>query len=164
MNRHFHGRAVAASWQTAAGKEWDWMKRPAEVRTPARTYALAAGDGAAAGGSASPVSFWRANLAAWTFIAFFGLASRLAAFSDVALAVTLTLVLEPIGFILTAAAYKFYLERTGDRRTVVAAWALACSASAGLLQMVIANALKDGLFPGIPDENIAANDAVPAVF
>lgn len=140
------------------------MKRPAEIRTPAQTHAFSAGDEAADGDSAPPISFWPANLTAWTFIAFFGLTSRLAAFSDVALAVTLTLVLEPIGFVLTAAAYKFYLERTGDRRVVVAAWALACSVSGGLLQMVIANALKDGLFPGIPDGNIAANDAVPAVF
>jgi LytS/YehU family sensor histidine kinase len=164
MNRHFHGRAGAASWQTAAGKERDWMHRPAEARALAPTDAFATGGGAADGGSARQVSFWRANLAAWTFIAFFGLASRLAAFSDFALAVTLTLVLEPIGFVLTATAYKFYLERTSDRRAVIAAWALASSVAGGLLQMVIANALKDGLFPGIPVGNIAANDAVPAVF
>lgn len=164
MNRHSHDRAIATSWQAAPGKECDWMDPPAEARTLAHAPAFAAEHGAANGFSPAPVSFWRANVAAWIFIAFFGLASRLAAFNDVALAVVLTLVLEPVGFVLTAAAYKLYLERTKDRGPVVAAWALACSVSGGLLQMVIANALKDGLFPGIPEENIAGNDAVPAVF
>jgi signal transduction histidine kinase len=112
----------------------------------------------------APVSFWRANAAAWVFIAFFGLVSRLATFDDATLTVVLTLVLDPIGFLLTSAAYKLYLERTRHRGAVVAARALACSVLGGILQMVIANAVKDGLFPDIPEGNMAANDAVPAVF
>jgi LytS/YehU family sensor histidine kinase len=125
---------------------------------------FAAADGATDGLPSAPVSFWRANAAAWVFIAFFGLVSRLVAFSDVALTMALTLVLDPIGFLLTSAAYKLYLERTRHRGAVVAAWALACSVLGGILQMVIANALKDGLFPDIPEGNMAASDAVPAVF
>ncbi|WP_332682502.1 sensor histidine kinase [Bosea sp. (in: a-proteobacteria)] len=140
------------------------MNMPAGYRRLAELLPFAAAAGAADGISSTPVSFWRANAAAWIFIAFFGLVSRLTAFNDVALAVTLTLVLDPIGFVLTAAAYKFYLERTSHRGAVVAAWALACSVPGGLLQMVISNALKDGLFPDIPEGNIAVNDAVPAVF
>jgi len=125
---------------------------------------FAAADGATDGLPSAPVSFWRANAAAWVFIAFFGLVSRLVAFSDVALTMALTLVLDPIGFVLTTAAYKLYLQQTRHRGAVVAAWALACSVLGGLLQMVIANALKDGLFPDIPEGNMAASDAVPAVF
>ncbi|WP_202964521.1 sensor histidine kinase [Inquilinus limosus] len=125
---------------------------------------FAAADGATDNAPSPPISFWRANAAAWIFIAFFGLVSRLAAFNDVALTVALTLVLDPIGFLLTSAAYKLYLQRTRHRGAVVAARALACSVLGGILQMVIANALKDGLFPDIPVGNMAANDAVPAVF
>jgi two-component system LytT family sensor kinase len=140
------------------------MNIPAGYRRLADLPPFAAADGVTGGPSSIPVSFWRANTAAWIFIAFFGLISRLVAFYDVTLAVALTLVLDPIGFVLTAAAYKFYLERTSDRGAVIAAWALACSVPGGLLQMGIANALKDGLFPDIPEGNIAVNDAVPAVF
>lgn len=125
---------------------------------------FAAADGATEGLPSAPVSFWRANAAAWIFIAFFGLVSRLVAFGDAGLTVVLTLVLDPIGFVLTTAAYKLYLQRTPHRGAVVAAWALACSVLGGILQMVIANAVKDGLFPDIPDGNMAASDAVPAVF
>lgn len=164
MNRHFHGRALAASWQAAIGKECDWMTGAAGYRRPVDRPSVATADGAAGGISPAPVSFWRANAAAWIFIAFFGLISRLVAFNDVALAVTLTLVLDPIGFVLTAAAYKLYLERTSHRGAVIAARALACSIPGGLLQMVISNTLKDALFPEIPEGNIAVNDAVPAVF
>lgn len=140
------------------------MDAPAEARRLVEARPFAPSDRTADSAPWMPISFWRANAGAWLFIAFFGLASRLAAFGDLALAATLTVVLDPIGFILTAAAYKAYLERTGDRGVVIAAWALACSVSGGLLQMVIANALKDGLFPDIPDGNIAANEVVPAVF
>ncbi|MGE7471487.1 sensor histidine kinase [Bosea sp. NPDC003192] len=164
MNRHFHGRAVAASWQAAIGKECDWMTAPAGYRGHADRSALASADGMAGSSSSAPVSFWRANAAAWSFIAFFGLISRLVAFNDVTLAVTLTLVLDPIGFVLTAAAYKFYLERTNHGGTAIAIWALACAVPGGLLQMAISKAVKDGLFPDIPDGNIAVNDAVPAIF
>lgn len=125
---------------------------------------FAAADGATEGLPSAPVSFWRANAAAWIFIAFFGLVSRLVAFGDAGLTVVLTLVLDPIGFVLTTAAYKLYLQRTPHRGAVVAAWALACSVLGGILQMVIANAVKDGLFPDIPDGNMAASDAVPAVY
>jgi len=125
---------------------------------------FAAADGATDGLPSAPISFWRANAAAWAFIAFFGLVSRLVAFNDVALTAALTLVLDPIGFVLTTAAYKLYLQRTPHRGAVIAAWALACSVLGGILQMVIANAVKDGLFPDIPEGNMAASDAVPAVF
>jgi len=164
MNRHFHGRAVTASRQATIGKECDWMTAPAGYRSPADRSAFATADGVAGGLSSAPVSFWRANAAAWSFIAFFGLISRLVAFNDVTLAVTLTLVLDPVGFVLTAVAYKFYLERTKDRGAVIAVWALACAVPGGVLQMAISNALKDGLFPDIPEGNIAVNDAVPAIF
>jgi LytS/YehU family sensor histidine kinase len=85
-------------------------------------------------------------------------------FGDAGLTVVLTLVLDPIGFLLTTAAYKLHLERTRHHGAVAAAWVLACSVLGGILQMVIANAVKDGLFPDIPDGNMAASDAIPAVF
>jgi hypothetical protein len=164
MNRHFHGRAVTASWQATIGKECDWMTAPAGYRGHTDRSAFATADGAAGSASSAPVSFWRANAAAWSFIAFFGLISRLVAFNDVTLAVTLTLVLDPIGFVLAAAAYKFYLERTSHGGTAIAIWALACAVPGGILQMAISKAVKDGLFPDIPEGNIAVNDAVPAIF
>ena len=140
------------------------MTVPAGYRRPTDRSLFATADGAAGGTSSAPVSFWRANAAAWLFIAFFGLISRLVAFNDVTLAVTLTVVLDPIGFVLTAAAYKFYLERTSHSGAAIAVRALACAVPGGVLQMAISKALKDGLFPDIPEGNIAVNDAVPAVF
>jgi len=116
------------------------------------------------GGPTAPISFWRANAAAWLFIAFFGLVSRLLTFRDATLAVALTPVLDPIGFLLTSAAYKLYLERTRHRRTTIALWALVGSVLGAALQMVIANAVKDALFPDISEQGIAANFAVPAVY
>lgn len=162
MNRHFQGQPAVASWRTVIGERLDRIS--AAYRRLADLPPFAAADTPSASPLPSPVSFWRANAAAWMFIAVFGLVSRLVAFSDAALAVVLTLVLDPVGFFLTTAAYKIYLERTRNHGAVVAGWALACSVLGGILQMVIANALKDGLFPDLPDSNMAANDAVPAVF
>lgn len=116
------------------------------------------------GGWAGLASFWSANATAWSFIAFFGLIARIAAFNDATLAVVLTLVLDPIGFVLTTLAYKLYLERKREPRWVVFSWAVICSLAGGVLQMLVANAVKRGVFPAIPSGNIAANDAVPAVF
>jgi two-component system LytT family sensor kinase len=113
---------------------------------------------------AGPLSFWSANAAAWSFIALFAVISRIVAFDDVALAVTLTLVLDPVGFLLTSMAYKFYLERAQARGTVIAAWALVGSVAGGLLQMTICNLVKNGLFPDLGAGSIAVSDAVPAVF
>lgn len=117
-----------------------------------------------AGPVSSPLSFWSANAAAWSLIGLFAVISRITAFNDVALAVTLTLALDPVGFLLTSVAYKLFLEHTQARGAIIAAWALVCSVAGGLLQMMISNAVKNGLFQDLVAGSIAVSDAVPAVF
>ena len=161
-NRHSHFRATASSQPAMVGKDRG-DEGSGGTQTLPGPHSL---EPVEVAGSAilTPLSFWHANAAAWTFIALFGLISRLVAFNDLALAVTLTLVLDPIGFLLTSVAHRFYLERTEHRRAVIAAWALASAVSGGLLQMAVCNVVKNGLFPGLPEGNIAVSDAVPAVF
>lgn len=141
-----------------------WMSIPARHRRLADWLPFAAVEEPADGTASVPISFWRANAAAWIFIAVFGLVSRLLTFRDTTLAVALTPVLDPVGFLLTSAAYKLYLERTRHRRTTIALWALVCSVLGAGLQMLIANAVKDSLFPDLSEQGIAANLAVPAVY
>ncbi len=110
------------------------------------------------------LSFWPAHMAVWIFLALFGLASRIAAFNDIALAITLTLTLDPAGFALTGLAQRFYLARTRDRPAVVAGWVFAGSVLGGAFQMVLAGWIKTGLFPGISGGETAAVRVIPMIY
>jgi hypothetical protein len=91
-------------------------------------------DAAAGLGWRGPVSFWRAHLAAWAFIALFGLVLRIATFGDSALALTLTLVLDPIGCALTALGRRALPARLPHRPARTTALVVAASILGGLLR------------------------------
>ncbi|WP_395674278.1 sensor histidine kinase [Inquilinus sp.] len=124
------------------------------------------GPAAAAADDAAPParSFWRAHTAGWIFIALFGLASRMATFNDLALALTITLIVDPIGFGLTALAHKTILARPLHRPAVIVGLVVLCSILGGLLQMAIVNVVKDGLFAGLDRGSMARADAIPVIY
>lgn len=108
-------------------------------------------------------SFWVAHTVAWLFIAAFGFASRLAAFDSIGLALTLTTVLDPVGFALTALAHATLLTRSGFRPMAMAPLVLAYSVAGGLLQMVLARWVKTHLFV-IPTPAVAEDPSIPVIY
>ncbi|MDQ6437576.1 histidine kinase [Mesorhizobium sp. LHD-90] len=108
-------------------------------------------------------SFWVAHTVAWLFIAVFGLTSRLAAFDSVGLALALTLVLDPVGFALTALAHATLLRRSGFRPMAMAPLVLAYSVVGGLLQMQLAGWVKSNLVV-IPAPAMAEDPSIPAIY
>lgn len=109
-------------------------------------------------------SFWRAQTAGWLFGALFAVVSRVLAFEDLAFAFVLTAVLEPLGFALTTLAHRIFRHRIGGITLTVVAVALALSIAGGLLQMVVANALKDMLAPDIDPDYGANATMIPAIY
>ncbi|MGK9286456.1 sensor histidine kinase [Sinorhizobium meliloti] len=109
-------------------------------------------------------SFWRAQTAGWLFGALFAVVSRILAFEDVAFAFALTAVLEPLGFALTTLAYRVFRHRIGGVTLTVVAVALALSIAGGLLQMLIANGIKDILQPNIDPDYGANGSVIPAIY
>lgn len=109
-------------------------------------------------------SFWRAQTAGWLFGALFAVVSRILAFEDVAFAFALTAVLEPLGFALTTLAYRIFRHRIGGVTLTVVAVALALSIAGGVLQMLIANAMKDVLQPNIDPDYGANGSVIPAIY
>jgi LytS/YehU family sensor histidine kinase len=109
-------------------------------------------------------SFWRAQTAGWLFGALFAVVSRILAFEDVAFALALTAVLEPLGFALTTLAHRIFRDRISGITLTVVAVALALSIAGGMLQMFVAIAIKEILQPGV-DPNYGANATViPAIY
>lgn len=109
-------------------------------------------------------SFWRAQTAGWLFGALFAIVSRILAYEDIAFAIALTTVLEPVGFVLTTLAYRIFRRRIGGITLTVVLVAVTLSIAGGVLQMLIANAIKDILQPDVQPYN-GANDAViPAIY
>jgi two-component system LytT family sensor kinase len=121
-------------------------------------------DAAAGLGWRNPVSFRQAHLAAWAFIALFGFAFRVAAFGNPALALTLTLVLDPIGCALTTLGHRALFAKLQHRPATTMVLAVAASILGGLLQMMIGNAIKDGLFAGLDPDSLARADVIPAFY
>ncbi|MDR6292944.1 MULTISPECIES: sensor histidine kinase [Inquilinus] len=109
-------------------------------------------------------SFWRVHVATWVFIALFGLVSRVAAFDDIPLTLTVTLILEPIGFGLTALAHKALMAWPQRRPAVIVLLVVVFSILGGLLQMAIVNAVKDAFFAGLDHTSMARADAIPAIY
>jgi LytS/YehU family sensor histidine kinase len=110
-------------------------------------------------------SFWRAQTAGWLFGAVFGFVSRIIAFQDVPLALTLTAVLEPLGFSLTALAHWIFRDRIrrGVTLTIVAV-ALMLSVVAGLGQMLAADTIKMAMLPQNNPSLVTGKLVVPAVY
>jgi two-component system LytT family sensor kinase len=118
--------------------------------------------------SAVPVvrvgSFWRVHVATWIFIALFSLVSRVAAFDNIPLALTVTLILEPIGFGLTALAHKTLMAWPRRRPSVTVLLVVVFSILGGLLQMGIVNAVKDAFFAELDHTSMARADAIPVIY
>lgn len=108
-------------------------------------------------------SFWLAHTVAWLFIAVFGVVSRFAAFDSIGLAVALTMVLDPVGFVLTALAHATFLSHTGLRPAVVAVLVLVYSVLGGLLQMVLAGLVKTHMVVA-PASAMAEDPAIPVIY
>lgn len=141
--------------------DWSTGASRGERRRRPGVFAAFADRGPAPGTAGS---FWRAHAAGWIFIALFGLVSRLATFNDLALALTITLIVDPIGFGLTALAHKTVLARPRFRPAVIVGLVVLCSILGGLLLMGIVNVVKDLLFAGLDRGSMARADAIPAVY
>ena len=109
-------------------------------------------------------SFWRAQTAGWLFGALFAIVSRVLAFEDVAFAFALTAVLEPLGFALTTLAHRIFRNRISGITLTVVAVALALSIAGGVLQMLIANSIKDILQPNVNPDYGANGEVIPAIY
>jgi two-component system LytT family sensor kinase len=110
-------------------------------------------------------TFWRAQTAGWFFIVLFGIASRVVAFGDLQLALLLTVVLEPVGFGLTASAHYVFHQRIGPRLTLkVVVIAVALSVLGGVLQAFMATAIKEAFLAGSEISDMTGSTAVPAVY
>lgn len=109
-------------------------------------------------------TFWRAQTAGWLFSALFGIVSRVLAFEDIVFALALTAVLEPLGFALTTLAHRVFGNRAVSITLTVVMVALMLSIAGGLLQMFVANTIKEFLLPGGDPSNVAAGVAIPLVY
>ena len=109
-------------------------------------------------------SFWRAQTVGWLFAALFGMASRLIFFESLGLATVLTIVLEPLGFLLTTFAHWHFRDRVRGITLAVILAAISLSVLGGLVQMAAANGIK-ALFEGLADFTLVTGDlAVPAIY
>lgn len=106
--------------------------------------------------------FWATQTGGWIFIALFGFLARTLTFNDMHVALTLTLLLDSIGFLLTAAAHVFFLSKINRiiSPAVIAAM-VGFAFVAGMAQMQIAEFVRLALFP---DAQMAIRPALPFVF
>jgi two-component system, LytTR family, sensor kinase len=121
------------------------------------------------GADVSPVRaaalFWRAQITGWLFWAVFGVISRTIVFGNLALALTLTSLVEPLGFALTTLAHQLFRNRIGREITLkVLVVALVLSIAGGLLQMLTVNAIKHALPSRIEPVVAIGVGAIPAVY
>jgi len=96
-------------------------------------------------------SFWRIHAAAWLFIALFGLMARSLILYDFWVSLALTLVMEPLGFCLTALAHKLYLSRRS--RPILALdtvlLSIALALCGGFIQMAVGSLVRMTIGGGI---------------
>ncbi|MBC2886281.1 histidine kinase [Ochrobactrum sp. CM-21-5] len=110
-------------------------------------------------------TFWRVQTVGWLFSAVFGFVSRIIAFEELAFALTLTAVLEPIGFSLTALAHSFFRDRIrGGVTLMVVVVALILSVLAGLSQMLVADAIKTAMLTQSDPNLVSGKLVIPAVY
>jgi hypothetical protein len=90
-------------------------------------------------------SFWRFNLAIWAIFGVFEFIIRYATFQDVGRALVLTLLQEPMAFLISGLLYFVYrLPKLSDPfRFETAAWMIALSLAAGLVQAILSRAFVD---------------------
>lgn len=84
--------------------------------------------------------FWRAQIGGWMFIALSGFTMRVILFSDIQLAIILTVTTDSVGFMLTATAHKFFLSRAA--RAPVVIFLMCFCPLAGYLEMEIARLVR----------------------
>jgi len=87
----------------------------------------------------SSSSFWRFNLAVWGVFAVFEFTIRLATFQDPLRALGLTLLQEPLGFLISGLLYLVYRKPSliDPFRLTTAAWMVGLSLAAGFAQSAI---------------------------
>ncbi len=90
-------------------------------------------------------SFWRFNLSIWAIFGAFEFTIRYLTFQDASRALALTLVSEPLAFLISGTLYLIYRNPAlGDPfRFKTAAWMVALSLAAGLVQSVVSRAFVD---------------------
>ncbi|MGH7004028.1 MAG: sensor histidine kinase [Alphaproteobacteria bacterium] len=110
-------------------------------------------------------AFWRAQIIGWLFWALFGVTSRTVVFGDFALALTLTSIVEPLGFALTTLAHRLFRNHIAhDITPTLVGVAGMLSVAGGLLQMLIVNAIK-GILPWTTAPDLAIGvGAIPAIY
>lgn len=92
--------------------------------------------------------FWKLQIGGWMFIAVYGFFAREVTFSDSKLAITLTLSMDTVGFLLTSAAHLYFLRKVPRLTTFpVVMAAVGISIAGGTLQMGLAWLLRDQMFP-----------------
>lgn len=92
--------------------------------------------------------FWKLQIGGWLFIALYGFFARVVTFSDFRLAITLTLAMDTVGFLLTSAAHLYFLRKVQRLITIPVFLAAAgFSLLGGTVQMGVAWLLRDLLFP-----------------
>ncbi|MBN9670553.1 sensor histidine kinase [Roseibium aggregatum] len=92
--------------------------------------------------------FWKLQIGGWLFIVVYGFFARVLTFSDFRLALTLTLSMDTVGFLLTSAAHLYFLRNVQRLITIpVFLGAAALSLAGGTLQTYVAWLLRDLFFP-----------------
>lgn len=110
-------------------------------------------------------TFWRAQSAGWLFFALFGFVSRILAFEDLRLAVVLTLVLDTVGFLLTALAHGLFRNRIRKRVNIqIILTAMVLSIVAGAIQMLVAEITRSFIDPASSREVVIGTFTVPLVY
>ncbi|GAB2188364.1 sensor histidine kinase [Roseibium sp. LAB1] len=106
--------------------------------------------------------FWKLQIGGWLFIATYGFFARMVTFSDAKLALTLTLSMDTVGFLLTSAAHLYFFRKVQRLITLpVFLAAAAFSLIGGTVQMAVAWVIRDMFFPEALPFN---NSFTPAVF
>lgn len=88
-------------------------------------------------------TFWGAQCAVWSFLILFGWTARLITFGDVFAATVMTLVVDPIAFLMTGALHVFFLSRRARITSIpIVIFLLGFSLSGGLVLREIADAVR----------------------
>ena len=110
-------------------------------------------------------SFWRVQSAGWIFFALFGFVSRLLTFGNLKLALCLTIVLDTIGFFLTALAHALFRNRIHQRVSLqIVLTAMVLSVFAGVVQMQVAEMVRGGVSLPSPSGLVMGKFTIPLIY
>ena len=110
-------------------------------------------------------SFWRAQSAGWLFFALFGFVSRILTFENLKLALYLTIVLDTVGFLLTAFAHALFHNRIHQRVSLqIVLTAMVLSVFAGAVQMQVAEVVRGGVALPSPSGLVMGKFTIPLIY